>query len=781
MIRNYLKVAFRNLWKNKVLSFINISGLALGMAGAVLLLLNIQYDLSVDQFHEKKNLIYKAYNKGVVDGRLQCWDVTAAPLAPALKQDYPEIKQVARISGTEKLLSYGEKKLKAEGNYTDPSFLDMFSFPLVRGNVQTALKDIHSIVITEKLSKKIFGDEDPMNKVIVADNKNRFMVTGVVKDLPANTQFKFEYLIPWEFLHAEGIENAYWNNEYAGTFVELHSNADINSVNNKISDVALSHSNKGRDIRVFLHPLSKLHIYGRFENGKAVGGDNIRFLGILAIVVLLIACINFMNLSTARSEKRAKEVGVRKVVGAAKRSLIFQFIGESVLLSLIAGVIALSLVEMSLPVFSALAKAPLAIPYQSPFFWLAGVCLVLFTGILAGSYPAFYLSSFKPVKVLKGVLKNGNALVTPRKILVVLQFVFSIFLINFTIIFQKQIAYGQSRDTGFVKENLIFHPLTDDLRKNYKLVKDELLNGGTAISVSGSNTPITGGGTRIGGLNWEGMDLNANVNFELFTTQGGFVKTNGLKLISGRDIDVESYPTDTASCMINEAALKVLGFKNPIGQTIKDVDVNLKVVGVIKDFLIGGPGQPMSPVLIMGTNSASFISIRLNSTASLRNVKDAEGILKKYNRNYLTEVQFADDEYAAKFKQAKNVAVLINSFALIAIFISCMGLFGLATYMAENRTKEIGIRKVLGASVAGITSLLAKDFIKLVIIAIVIASPLAWLFINFFLQQFAYRTTISSWIFLAAGASALLIALFTISFQSIKAAVANPVMSLRTE
>lgn len=783
MFKNYFKIAWRNLFKNKVLSFINIAGLALGMAGAVLLVMNIQYEASIDQFHAKKDHIYKAYNKDIINGKLEAYNVTSASLAPALKKDYPEIKEATRVSGTEKLFSYKEKKIKIQGNYADPYFLNMFSFPLLKGNAQTALNDAHSIVITEQLAKKIFGDEDPMNKIIRADNADNFTITGVLKDLPFNTDFRFEYLVSWEFLKAKGIENLSWDNNYVSTFTELPPHVDLKFVNSKITDVAtrLTKENKPK---TFLYPFTKEHLYGHFENGVATGGniDNLYMLGILAGIILLIACINFMNLSTARSEKRAKEVGVRKVMGAVKRALILQFISESVLLSLIAGVIAFFIVQLLLPVFSSLANVHLSVPYSSIFFWVLAVCFILFTGILAGSYPAFYLSSFKPVKVLKGVLKNEKALVTPRKVLVVLQFVLSIFLINFTILFQKQISHSQNREIGYVKENLIFHPMTDDLRKNYTLMKNELINTGIATSICQSNTPVTRERSGIAGLKWEGMDLKANVVFNNVTTSGHFVKTNGLKLLAGRDIDVAGFPTDTASCMVNEAALKIMALKNPIGKIIKYEGVNWKIIGLVKDFLIGPADEATSAMFIRGSKDGDFISIRLNSNnPSLQNLKTAEGILKKYNPNFLTEYQFADEDYAFKFKQKKSVAALINSFAFIAIFISCMGLFGLSVYMAENRIKEIGIRKVLGATVSGVTLLLAKDFVKLVIIAIVIASPLSLLFMNFFLQHFSYRTNISWWILFATGAAAILIALFTISFQSVKAAIANPVKSLRTE
>jgi ABC-type antimicrobial peptide transport system permease subunit len=780
MIKNYIKIGLRNLWNNKLISFINVLGLTLGITGAGLLLLNVHYDLSVDQFHEKKNNIYKVYNREIVNSNIECRSNTAAPLATALKTDYTEVKDVTRISGTEKLWSYGDKKLKVQGSFTDPAFLNMFSFPLIKGNEQTALKDVYSIVITEEFAKKIFGSQDPMGKVIRADNKDNFTVTGVLKTLPNNTDFRFEYLLPWEFLKTKGIEHPVWDYNYASTFVELQPESDINVVNKKIADVIIRHSNKEVKAEVFLHPLTKEHLYHNFENGKAKGGENIYFLSILAIVILLIACINFMNLSTARSEKRAKEVGVRKVMGAVKGSLIWQFLGESILLSVFAGLLALLLMTVLLPGFSTFANVRLVMPFHSPLFWIAAISFVALTGILAGSYPAFYLSSFKPVMVLKGVLKNRNALLTPRKILVVTQFVISVFLINFTLVFRKQINHAQNREIGFVKENLLFHPLTSDLRKNYDPVKQELISRGIASSVSKSNTPITRSVGNVTGVEWQGQDKNANIRFELLSTSGDFIKTNGLKLIAGRDIDVINFPADTAACLINETAAKTLGFKEPVGKTIKN-EGNYKIVGVIKDFLIGAPVQAMSPMIVQGETGGNFISIRLNEHSSVQNIKAAEAVLKKYNPNFLTELQFGDVEYAAKFRQAKNVALLISGFALVAIFISGMGLFGLTIYMAENRIREIGIRKALGATVTGIAGLLAKDFMKLVMTAILIASPLAWWFMKFFLQQFEYRTDLSWWILVAAGISVLLIALLTISFRSVKAALSNPVKSLRTE
>jgi putative ABC transport system permease protein len=784
MLKNYLAVAWRNITKNKVYSLINMLGLALGMAGAILLLLNIQYGLSVDQFHEKKANIYEAYNKGIVSGQLLCWNTTAPPLAPALEKSFPEIQQVARVRGINQLLRYADKKIQATGNITDPAFLTMFTFPLLQGNAATALNDVNSIVLTQKLAGKIFGSESPIGKTITTPAGDNFTVTGVLKDIPDNTQFKFEYILPWHYLEIEGRSPGNWNNQNTFTFVALTPNARIDAVNKKIAGVAANSSSSLSGQQIFLYPLTKVYLENKFVNGQPAGGniDNYRMLGVLAGIILLIACINFMNLSTARSEKRAKEVGVRKVAGATRHSLVLQFIGESVLMASLAGIAAFLLAQMAIPAFSSLIRAQLYIPWTSPAFWAMALGFVLFTGLLAGSYPAFYLSSFLPVKVLKGVIKGGNTLVTPRKILVVLQFVLSIFLINFTVIFQRQIRYGLSRDTGFVKENLIFQPLTPDLRKNYPAVKNELINTGTAISVSNSNTTVTSVTAEESGFKWSGMDPKANPAFVLMSEDGDFIRTNGLTLSAGRDIDIARYPGDTLSCVVNDASIKILGFKQPIGQIIMDEDQPWKIVGVVKDFLIGNPDEASKPVLIKGGAGNGYMTIRLNGNQpSFQTAQQTETILKKYNPNYLTEMRFADEDYAAKFKNARNVGSLINIFAFMAIFISCIGLLGLSTYMAENRTKEIGIRKVLGASVASITTLLARSFIQLILISVVIASPLSWLFMNFFLQQFSYRTTLSVWVLVAAGTAALVIALFTIAFQTIRVALGNPARSLRTE
>jgi putative ABC transport system permease protein len=783
MFSNYLKIALRNLVKNKLHSWINITGLALGMAAATLLLLNIQYGLSIDQFHEKKEQLFEAYSKGAANGEISVGNSTSGLLGSALK-DYPEIKTVARVAGSGLLLRYADKKIDVGGYVTDPAFLSMFSFPLVQGSMETVLKDPNDIVVTERLAAKLFGSQDPEGKIITTPGGDNFTVTGVLKDPPVNTQFNFEYLLPYSYLHNSDA----WNHWNVNTFVELTPGTNVDAINQKVAAI-MARKNPSTDRSfakqiVFLYPLTKVYLEGKFENGLPAGGniDTLKMLGGLAAIILLIACINFMNLSTARSEKRGKEVGIRKVVGAGRRSLVFQFIGESILMALLAGAIALILVQLTIPYFDNLTNVQLVLPWGSPTFWFCATGFVLLTGVMAGSYPAFYLSSFRPVRVLKGVLNNRNALVTPRKILVVVQFVFSILLINMTVIYQKQIRYELDRKIGYAKDNLVFHPMTDDLRRNFAAVKNELIGSGTASSVSESNTTVTRDEGRESGLKWAGMDPKINPWFVLIMENGDFVRTSGLTLVEGRDIDIDKYPGDTLSCVVNETSVKILGLKSPLGQIIRDVDERWKIVGVVKDFLVDDADQEIFPVLIKGGVNAGYISIRISGSGLfVQNARRAEAILKKYNPQYITDLQFADKDYAYKFEQVRNTAMLVNTFTFIAIFVSCMGLLGLATYMAENRTKEIGIRKVLGSGITAIVSLLAGEFVRLILISIVIASPLAWFFMHSFLLHFSYRTSVNGWVLAISGAAALLVAVATISFQTIRAALANPVKSLRAE
>jgi len=792
MFKNLFKIAVRNLWRSKGFSFINITGLAIGMASAILILLWIQNEISYDNFHKNKDRIYEVWNRVPIDGKLSCWNSVSALTARVLEKDLPEVERAVRVvSSNSVLISIGDKKLIKSGNMVDTSFLQMFSFPMLKGNPVTALNDIHSIVLTEKAAKSLFGNEDALGKVVRLKNEEDFTVTGVVKDLPNNTRFNFEFLISMSNLKYRDGQDLGWNDNSTPTYVMLKPNVSFAPVAAKIKGLKQKYSDEAKSMKweLFLYPLNRWRLYSSFTNGAEDNGGRstfIKLFGIIAGFILLIACINFMNLSTARSEKRAKEVGIRKVVGARKSSLISQFIGESVFLAFLAGILAIIIVQISLPGYNQLTDKKLFIDFGSINTWLAFIGFILFTGLLAGSYPALFLSSFQPVKVLKGTFQKTNALVTPRKALVVLQFTFAIILIICTIIIKQQINYAGNRATGYNKDNLVYHFMTGDIPKNYTLIKNELLVSGIAKSITKTNSPLTERWSNGWGQNWEGKDPNEKTSFDRYLSDEGLGVTAGLQFIQGRDLDLKQFPTDSTGLIINESSLKVMKFKEPIGKIVGDLGINWHIVGVIKDFILTSPYEPTRPILICGAKSRfmrfNVVQIKLNgNNAMADNLKKTEAIFKKYNPEYPCDVRFVDEEYARKFEDEELQGTLAALFAGLTIFISCLGLFGLATYMAENRIKEIGVRKVLGASVTRITALLSKDFVTLVIISFIIAVPLAYWGMYKWLQNYEYRVDIQWWVFVIACLLSVAIALLTVSFQAIKAAIVNPVKSLRTE
>jgi len=788
MIKNYLKIAFRNLWRNKGFSAINIFGLAIGMASAILILLWIQNETSHDRFHQKGDRIYVMNNRDHFNGKLQAWSTTPKILGPTLKADYPEVEDAVRINQTNFLFTVGDKHLNVEGIFTDPGFLTTFSFPLLEGNAANSLKDNYHIVLTQKLAKKLFGNENAMGKTILIDSNANFTVTGVLKDLPNNTAFNFEYLIPWSYMKTIGQDDSYWGNNSVKTLVLLKPGVSESSFDNKIRDITINHTKNGdkSTTQVFTQPLNDYWLYSKSENGKYVGGriERVKLFAIIAAFILLIACINFMNLSTARSEKRAKEVGIRKVVGAQKSSLIAQFIGESILLSFFAGIIAIVIVQLVLPAFNQLVGKQLFIDFFNPVFWLVAISFILFTGFLAGSYPAFFLSSFQPVKVLKGTFKASNTLISPRKVLVVLQFTFAIALIISTIIVEHQIKYAEERDAGYSKDKLAYVAITGELDKHYELVKNDLLNSGAATAVTKSMSPITTRYSDGWGWKWPGSTpADEKTDFVRMASDADFIKTMGVKLIEGRDIDIKNYPADSYSMLLNETAVKAMRLKHPVGQIVDADGKKWTIVGVVKDFIYESPYEKINPLAVMGPASwFTTIHFKLNpANTTSKDLDLAKDVFKKYNPLYPFEYHFADEDYAKKFGEEKRTATLAALFAGLTIFISCLGLFGLATYMAENRIKEIGVRKVLGASVTSITTLLSKDFLKLVLVSFLIAAPVAYWAMNQWLQGYTYRIGIEWWVFALAAVLSALIAIITVSYQAIKAAIANPVKSLRSE
>ena len=795
MFQNYFKTAWRNLIKGKSFSVINIAGLAIGMAGSILILLWLENEISFDKFHENKNNLYELYSlTSNIDGQPRAVNATSQPLGPALIQNYPEIASFTRVWGLRNwLLSANNKSLiSTQGFIVDSSFLQMFSFPLVEGNISAQLKDSHSMLITQDMAKKLFGNVDPVGKIIKTENTDNFIVTGVLKNPPVNTRFQFDYLLPWLYKNTQNDgyanETERWLSNNTSTFVLLKPNTDLASLNQKISDITKRHTGRNDIWTHFLFPLKKWHLYSEFENGKSVSGriETVRVFAIIAAFILFIACINFINLSTARSENRAKEVGIRKVVGAGKGLLVGQFIAEAFLTACIAGGIALWIVQLVLPSFNILISTQISIPYQNFYFWLYALLFIVFTSLLAGSYPAFYLSSFKPVSIFKQQFKRTTAAITPRKILVVLQFTFAIVLIISTLVIRSQIQYAQERDKGYSNNNLLHVDFVGDIDKNYLLIKQELINSGTATSVTKSMTGIVGGGAPTWGLRWQNENpSDTNTTITLYSEDADLVTTARLHLTAGRDINIYKYRSDSSSVILNETAAKLMGFKEPLGQIINEPHNSrqLRVVGIVKDFIIGSPYDKVPPIVIDGPG-AWFTGMHIRFNPGLQTnsaLAKTERIFKKYNPAYPFDYKFVDEEYAKKFDDERRTKTMAGLFAALAIFISCLGLFGLSAYVAESRTKEIGVRKVLGASVINITQLLSFEFIKLVIISIFIATPLSWYAMNKWLEDYHYRITLNWMVFFIAGFLAIAIALFTVSFQSIKAAMANPVKSLRAE
>ncbi len=786
MLFNYFKIAFRNLLKYKGFSAINILGLAVGMASAILIFLWISHEISFDRFHEKKDRIFEAWNKGNFNGKVSCWNTTPKILASALQSDIPEIETTTRVNWADNYLTrFGDKTIMMKASMVDSTFLNVFSFPVLKGDKQNALMNPSSVVLTASTAAKLFGTDNPIGQTLELNEKFQLTVTAVVQDPPNNSRFQFECLLPWAFLRAQGWDDNYWRNNSTRTYALLKPSSKVESANAKLENFRKKYDRDDPTGGFFLYPIERWRLYSNFTEGVEEGGmiEYIRIFTIVGAIILLIACINFMNLSTAKSEQRAKEVGIRKVIGAMRHNLMGQFLGESILIAFLAGILSLILVQLTLPAFNTFTGKLVEIDYTNPLAWGLWAGFILLTGLIAGSYPAFFLSGFQPTKVLKGTFKKTQSAINPRKVLVVLQFTFAIILIISTLVIKKQINFAQNRNNGYNKDQLLYYFLTGTAEKNYDLIKNELLSSGVATSVTKTSAPLTEGWSNTWGIGWKGKQPDDRTLFDRFCADQQFVKTAGLELVKGRDFDLAAHPSDSAAVLLNESAVKAMGFSDPIGQVIQDNGQDWTVIGVIKDFILHSPFAKTQPMVIEGAHGwFNVIHFRLNPTNSVStNLKNAETIFKKFNPSYPFDYTFVDQAYASKFEEEKKMGSLAALFAGLTIFISCMGLFGLATYMAATRFKEIGIRKVLGASVASITSLLSKDFLKLVLISFIVASPIAWILMNQWLKAYAYKTSIDVWVFVATGFLSLTIALLTTSIQAIKAAVSNPVKSLKSE
>ncbi|MDQ3290969.1 MAG: ABC transporter permease, partial [Bacteroidota bacterium] len=781
MLTNYLKIALRNLLRHKAFSFINIAGLALGMTCSILIMLWVQDEISFDRFHKNGPQLYRIM-ANLNWGETQTGDNTPQPLADALRKEIPEITHSLNMTNWDTgglFEANGKINKETKGRCAGSEFFQMFSFPLLEGNPKTALSSPDAIVISQSLAQKYFGNQNALGQIINIKDQGDFRVTGVMQDIPKNSSLQFDFVVPIELYVKKNEWVKTWGNFNLTTYVQLRADADFAKVDAQIRKyMPKNHPEHNADF--FLQPVAEMHLHA-YKAGKPDGGRivYVRLFTLVAVFILLIACINFMNLATARSSKRSKEVGIRKVIGAAKSLLVGQFMGEALLTALLAVLFSLVLVTILLPAFNQLTGKVITIDYSNPLFLLSLAAITVLTGLISGSYPAFFLSSLEPVKVLKGNLKFGFKSLLFRKGLVVFQFTLSLILIVGTVVIYRQINYIQNRNLGFDRENVISIELEGDLSKNIKAFKTEVLQTpGIKWVTTTSDHPMSIYNSS-GDLQWPGKSEKEASSISGTFVDYDYFETMNIRMKEGRAFS-RDFATDSSAYIINEAAADMMSMKNPVGQTVSFWKGKGKIIGVTKNFHSQSLHEPIKPlILLLEPRNASVILVRTEPGKTKEALASLEKATRKFNPGFPFEYHFLDEIFEEQYRSEMTIGKLINCFAGLAIFISCLGLFGLALFTAEQRTKEIGVRKVLGASVANIVALLSKDFLKLVLLANVIAWPLAWWAMNRWLQNFAFRADLGWWIFALAGVATLFIALLTVSFQAVRSAVANPVNSLR--
>ena len=800
MFKNYLNITIRNIFKHKGYSFINVVGLAMGMTCCLFIMMWVMNEMSYDRFHENIGTLYRVEQDQFYSGETYHVNVTPYPMGPGIKAEIPEITDATRYTspGT-LLLRYGEKAFFEQGvRAVDPSFLQMLTYPLILGNASTALEQPHSIIINEDIADKYFADEDPLGKAINVNNQYEFTVTGVMKDVPDNSSLGFEMLVPFEFLKDIGRYNDRWGSNSILTMVQLHEMASIDDVNEKITETRHRHVaeyvqqnypeyleqfNQRRRTEFMVNPLKDIHLYGYGGYTRQMAIQYVYIISVIALFVLLIACINFMNLATARSANRAKEVGLRKVVGAMKRHLIGQFYGESILLAFIALVVALGLSISLRTMFNTLSgKQFTLIDFFDWKFVLGMICVALITGLVSGSYPALFLSAFQPVKVLKGTLQSGAKSALFRKILVVTQFSLSIFLVISTGFVYKQLIYMQSKNLGYDKEHMIFIPLRGDTRESYAPLKEALKRDPRVVNVTGTQHSPTQIGSNSSGAEWDGKDPEMTVLISQNMVDFDYTETMKMEMAGGRAFSTD-FSTDTATAfIINEELQRIMGGESAVNKRFKFMGVDGTIVGVVKNFHFQSARYDIEPLaFLVRPERVNYIVIRLPAGSMDASIDFVKSTWERIIPNYPFDHYFVDEVYDRMYRGEERLGNLLRAFAILAVVIACLGLFGLASFTAEQRTKEIGVRKVLGASVPGIVMLLSKEFTKWVIVANLIAWPVAYLILRNWLQDFAYRTNLAWWIFVGSGVLALVVALLTVSFQAIRVAFTNPANALRYE
>jgi len=785
MLTNYLKTTFRSLWKNKGYSFLNIFGLGVGIACAAFIFLWVEDEVTYNHYFSNINNLYKVKDKQTYDGTTFTFDATPGPLAQGMKAEIPGIKQTARSTWSDRMLfSLGDKNIYQPGSYVDSGFLSMFQLQFVKGNAKSAFTQLYSLVISEKMANSFFNTTDVIGKTIKANNKDNFTITGVIKDLPENVSFKFDWLAPFTINENNNQWLKVWGSNGIITYAELEPNANVDAINKKLYGYVQT-KQEGTVAKMMVYPMSRWRLYDSFENGNEVAGriKYINLFSAIAWIILVIACINFMNLSTARSEQRAREVGVRKVMGAGKLKLIGQFIGESIFMSLVAALLAVALIYIFIQPFNSLVDKTMAIDILKPTHIGGLLAITLLAGLIAGSYPAFYLSSFNPIMVLKGLkVKASGGAGFIRKGLVVLQFTISVILIISTIIIYQQINHVKDRNLGYNKNGLVYFYLQGNLKQHFEAVKNDLLATGDIENVALSRSPVLQLYSNGGGWSWPGKAASKDILITNEAVSPEYISTMGMQLKEGRNFST-NMKADSDQVIINEALAKLMNQKTTVGTVLTNGNDKVTVKGVVKDFVYNDMYGTSAPLLLFSDTSNTYTcTIHFKAGRDITGALDkTEAIVKKANPGYPFEYKFVDTEYGKLFKTETLIGKLASVFAVLAILISCLGLFGLSAYTAERRTREIGIRKVLGATEKGLAALLSKEFLILVGLSCIIAFPVSWFIMHNWLEDYAYRITISFWIFVMAGGLAILIALLTVSFQAIKAALANPIKSLRAE
>lgn len=782
MFKNYCKHGWRNLLKNKLSTLINIGGLSIGLATGIIIMLWINDEYSFDTFHKNSADIFMVMHNQQREGSWSTGDATPAPLANKMKQELPEIKYTSRSAyGGQQLIRSGNKSIYQQSLYTDPDYFNIFTYPAIQGDPVAALREPGNVVLTESTASRLFGSSDPMGKIIRHNNQHDLKVAAVIRDAPPNSTTKFDMILPfrlYELEHVDWINK--WDNYVLGTWAQLQPGSNANGFNAKLKKLSqqITQDTSGY---LFAYPFAQLHLHGAFKNGQPDGGriEIILLLGTIGLFILLIACINFMNLSTARSERRAREVGVRKALGASRRTIILQFLMEALIITFLALLLGILLAKLAIPGLNRISGRSMSFSFGNWKILSGLLLLALFTGLVAGSYPALFLSSFQPVKVLKGAISQRQGGGLFRKSLVTFQFIISIFLIITTIVIYQQIKHGENRPVGYNQENLLEIPARGDMANKFALLKEDLLRIPEIESVSAGSDDLLGYGGSTDGVQWPGK--TPDQNFPVFITwvKHDWIKTAGLQLAAGRDFSSD-YGSDSTGCLINEAAVKKMGLKEPVIGTLLGTN---PVIGVVKDFISNDPYRSPAPMVIyLGSGAMSHFFVRLRKAGNLQAaLTKIEGAVKSSNPEFPFEFHFTKEAYQTKFNGIRSSGFMLNWTGGLAILISCLGLFGLSSFLAERRNKEIGIRKIMGASAGRIWFMLAREFLKPVFIAFLLTVPMAVFTMRMALRGIDYRIELQWWMFLAAGILTVIIAVGTISYQGIKAARTNPVKALQMD